>query len=53
MDGIREILPSYLDAATQEEKRIFFVAFIAVILDKVKFLDILELTYSKISFWIL
>lgn len=30
-----------------------FVAFIAVILDKVKFLDILELTYSKISFWIL
>ena len=30
MDGIREILPSYLDAATQEEKRIFFEALIAV-----------------------
>lgn len=30
MNGIREILPSYLDAATQEEKRIFFEALIAV-----------------------
>lgn len=30
MNGIREILPSYLDAATREEKRIFFEALIAV-----------------------
>lgn len=30
MDGIREILPSYLDSASTEEKRIFFEALIAV-----------------------
>ena len=28
MDGIREILPSYLDSASTEEKRIFFEALI-------------------------
>ncbi len=30
MDSIKEILPSYLDAATLEEKRAFFEALIAV-----------------------
>ncbi len=30
MDGIRDILPSYLDSASMEEKRIFFEALVAV-----------------------
>ena len=30
MDGIRDILPSYLDSASMEEKRTFFEALIAV-----------------------
>lgn len=30
MDGIRDILPSYLNSASPEEKRIFFEALIAV-----------------------